>query len=372
MKVMHIGQMIGGLDVYIRNTITYASGQHEYVIVHGQDDGCYPVYCQGKEIKTYPICLQRALSVKKDTQALREAIQLIRELKPDVIHCHSAKGGMIGRIAGFVTGTPTLYTAHAFSFLSSGNKGVRFIYRMMERFSKFGTYLLACSESEQLLGRKAVGYDHEHALVWRNAVPEPILDEQKISLTIPSHPYLCYIGRPSYQKNPLFMVDMFARVHEEFPDVRFYLLGVGYHSPDLEAMQKAIRKLHLESYCFLMPWVNHNDAMAFVKHSLFYITVARYEGLPLSVIEAMAMGKCIMASNVVGNKDCVRDGENGRLVKLKMQPYTEAVCDLLAHPEVVEQMGEESRRIFDEEFRIEKRIHLLEEIYQKIGSKSKK
>jgi len=369
MKVMHIGQMIGGLDIYIRNSITNASGKHEYIIVHGKDDGCYPVYCKGKEIKFYPINLQRSISFKKDPIALWEAIKLIKKEKPNVIHCHSAKGGMIGRIAGFVTGTPTLYTAHAFSYLSSGNKLVRCMYKTMEKFTRFNAYLLACSESERMLGRQSIGYKSKKALVWRNAVPEPILEEDKVSLHIPSHPYLCYIGRPSYQKNPLFVVDMFAKVHEKHPNVHFYLLGVGYHSPDLEAMQEAIRKLHLESYFFMMPWVNHNDAMAFVKHSLFYVTVSRYEGLPLSVIEAMALGKCIVASNVVGNQDCVWDKVNGRLLNLKAESFAAEVCNLIEDTEAVEKMGKESRRIFEEEFRIEKRIHLLEDIYQEIGNK---
>ncbi len=369
MKVMHIGQMIGGLDVYIRNSITNASGELEYVIVHGKNDGCYPVFCKGKEIKTYPINLQRSISFIKDPQALWEAISLIKKEKPDVIHCHSAKGGMIGRIAGFITGTPTLYTAHAFSYLSSGNRIVRFLYKTMERLTRLNAYLLACSKTERMLGHNTIGYSNKKALVWRNAVPEPILNEDNVSLHIPSHPYLCYIGRPSYQKNPLFMVNMFAKVHAKHPDIHFYLLGVGYHSPDLEAMQEAIRKFHLESYFFMMPWVNHNDAMAFVKHSLFYISVSRYEGLPLSVIEAMALGKCIVASNVVGNQDCVWDKVNGRLLHLDVDSFAEEVCNLIEKPETVEKMGKESRRIFDEEFRIEKRIHLLENIYQEIGNK---
>jgi len=368
---MHIGQMIGGLDVYIRNSITYSSGRNEYIIVHGKYDGCYPVVCQGKEVKFYPISLQRKLSLREDAIAIRDAIRLIRELKPDVIHCHSAKGGVIGRIAGFVTGTPTLYTAHAFSFLSSGNKMVRFVYKLVERMTKFHAYLLACSDSEMKLGRSIAKYRKTHALVWRNAVPEPILDISKVSLNIPNHPYLCYIGRPSYQKNPLFLVNMIAQVHQQHPEVRFYLLGVGYHSPDLEAMQREIRNKHLESYCFLMPWVNHNDAMAFLKHALFYVTVARYEGLPLSVIEAMAMGKCIVASKVVGNEDCVWDNVNGKLLKLDAKLFAKVICGLIENPEEVERMGLESRRLFEEEFRIENRIALLENIYEQIAHRRK-
>lgn len=368
MKVLHIGQMIGGLDIYIRNSITYASGKHEYYIVHGKADGCYPVYNKEKEIKLFPTNLQRSLSLKKDLMTLKEVINIIRDVQPDIIHCHSAKGGMIGRIAGWITHIPTLYTPHAFSFLSSGNKVVRFVYRKMEYLTRFHTYLLACSESEKKIGQKIINYKEDHALVWRNSVPEPIFDMEKTSIDIPSHPYICYIGRPSFQKNPLFLVDMFTKVHESHPEIHFYLLGVGYHSPDLESMQEAIRNKHLESYFFMMPWVNHNDAMAFVKKSLFYVTVSRYEGLPLSVIEAMALGKCIVASDVVGNKDCIEDGINGKLLQLNVDEFAHAVCMLIDDTEQTRKMGEESRRLFQENFTIEKRIHLLEDIYEKIGS----
>ena len=119
----------------------------------------------------------------------------------------------------------------------------------------------------------------------------------------------------------------------------------------------------------MMPWVNHNDAMAFVKHSIFYVSVSRYEGLPLSVIEAMALGKCIVASDVVGNQDCVWDKVNGRLLSLNADFFANEICKLIGDPLTVDKMGKESRRIFEEEFRIEKRIHLLEDIYQTIGNK---
>lgn len=59
MKVLHIGQMIGGLDVYIRNSIQYASGDIDYVIMHGKDDYKSPVNCNGKVIKDYSSSLQR-------------------------------------------------------------------------------------------------------------------------------------------------------------------------------------------------------------------------------------------------------------------------------------------------------------------------
>lgn len=170
MKVLHIGQMIGGLDVYIRNSITFASGDIEYVIMHGADDGNKPVMCRGKEVKEYKTSLQRALSPWKDLKTLVEAVRIIRKERPDVVHCHSAKGGIIGRVAGWLTGTKTLYTPHGYSFLCSPSKKVQWVYKTIERVTRCGAWMLACGESEQELGKKEIGYSAKKALCWHNCV----------------------------------------------------------------------------------------------------------------------------------------------------------------------------------------------------------
>lgn len=168
MKVLHIGQLIGGLDIYIRNSISYASGSIEYVIMHGEDDESLPIYSNGKAVKEYRTALQRNLSATKDLKALWQAVKIIRKEKPDVIHCHSAKGGIIGRIAGFITGTPTLYTPHGFSFLCSPSKKKQWVYKTLERVARLDSYMLACGESEQRIGINEIGYSENKALCWHN------------------------------------------------------------------------------------------------------------------------------------------------------------------------------------------------------------
>lgn len=170
MKVLHIGQLIGGLDIYIRNSITFASGNIEYVIMHGEADNNRPIYSNGKEVKEYKTALQRELSIAKDCRTLWQAIRIIRKEKPDVIHCHSAKGGIIGRIAGFLTHTPTLYTPHGFSFLCSPSKEKQWVYKTLERMARLDSIMLACGESEQELGISEIGYPKERALCWHNCV----------------------------------------------------------------------------------------------------------------------------------------------------------------------------------------------------------
>ena len=87
MKILHVGQMIGGLDIYIRNSIIYNNVEdNEYVIVCGKDDKHQPVIRNGIEVKEYPISLFRSLNPLNDLKALIEAVNIIRKEKPDVIH----------------------------------------------------------------------------------------------------------------------------------------------------------------------------------------------------------------------------------------------------------------------------------------------
>lgn len=179
--------------------------------------------------------------------------------------------------------------------------------------------------------------------------------------------YICYIGRPSYQKNTFFLLDVVSKTLKKWPEIKFVLLGVGYYSPDLEKMKEIITENHLENKIVLLSWLDHNETLAYVKNSLLYLTVSRYEGLPLSVLEAMSLGKAIVATNVVGNVDCVKDGYNGYLLPIDADVFSEKICYLVENDEVREKMGRNSRLLFEKNFLIENRIHQLEDIYSTIA-----
>lgn len=181
--------------------------------------------------------------------------------------------------------------------------------------------------------------------------------------------FIVTIGRPSYQKNSFFLVDVIKGVHERHPAVCFYLLGVGYYSPDLEGMKRKIEEYGLQEVVVLKDWLDHEQTIEYVKNSVLYLTVSRYEGLPLAVVEAMALGKCIVASKVVGNVDCVRDGYNGRVLDLNVTDFVDALNELLDCPEKLAVYGENSRRLYEKEFDIRKRIGMLEDIYHKVAKK---
>lgn len=377
MKILMIGQLVGGLDIYNRNTISYADKDVEYVIVRGKDDKHEPIYHNGAQVREIPISLYRSLNPFKDLKALCQAVKAIKNEKPDVVHCHSAKGGIIGRIASFLCGVKCLYTPHAFSFFCTPNSKSQWVYKTIEKLTRFKTYLLACSESERKVGIETIGYKPERALCWTNAVPEvkascvPTDDDSQgdiVKSLDQIGSFISYIGRPSYQKNLFFLINVVDRVHALHPEIKFVLFGVGYHSPDLEDLKAQISTKKLQDVVILVPWLSHDCTMNKLVNSLFYITCSRYEGLPLSLIEAMSMGKAIVASDVVGNCDCVEDRVNGRLLPLQEDLYVAAIIELIEHPELCQVYGQKSREYFEQKFLIDHRINELMAIYRKVAS----
>lgn len=181
--------------------------------------------------------------------------------------------------------------------------------------------------------------------------------------------FACYIGRPCYQKNTLFLLDVIKKVKETGCTLKFVLLGVGYHSPELEEVLHKIADYGLDDWIHLKPWISHDECMQIVKQSEFYLTTSRYEGLPLSVIEAMSLGKVIVASDVVGNRDCVRNGENGFLLPLEVDVFAKHIIELHDNTVLREEMGKKSRQIFIDEFEITKQIGKLQDIYELVRSK---
>ena len=374
MKILHIGNLKSGIDTYVRNTVALSSDKFEFVIVNGADDNSLPYLRHGKLVKTYSIDMYRALNPIKDLLAVLQAVKIIRKEKPDLVHCHSAKGGVIGRFAAFLTSTKVAYTAHAFSFLSTESVTKKKVFLLLEKIARLNSYLLACSGSERRLGIEVVRFNPQKAFVWNNAVPDVSLTDsvnpEKSLSELPTpqkgERYITSIGRPSYQKNPLFMVEVAHGIHLKHPDIKFYLLGVGFYSPMLEEMKTLIHQYEMDDTFYLLPWLSHEETLKYVNGSMLYFMTSLYEGLPISVIEAMSFGKAIVASDVLGNKDCVRDGYNGYLLPLDVNLFVDKMNELIENVDKRKEMGKNSRTYFESDFFIDNRIKALEDIYTEI------
>jgi glycosyltransferase involved in cell wall biosynthesis len=220
-----------------------------------------------------------------------------------------------------------------------------------------------------MLAIRQVDYPEKKVFLWNNSIPDVNVDMIEYPNGLADdEQYIVTIARPSYQKNTLMMVEIMNKVHKVLPRLKFYLLGAGdnVYAPLQNEMKELIRKYDLESVCKMLPWLPHKDALGYLKYAQLYLTTSLYEGLPIAVLEAMSLGKAIVASDVVGNRDCVQDGLNGMLMPMESESFADTICELLKDEDRRALMGKNARKLFETEFMVEQRIQQLESIYTKI------
>jgi len=366
-KVAHILNSVGGVDVYLRLVLeNIDSAQFDNIVIHSNESISYLDNCK-KTIKDYLLPIQREISISKDLNVIFKAIKIIRKEKPQLIHAHSAKGGVIGKVIGFLLNIPVLYTPHAYSYLSAEGNFKRKLYLYVERcFRLTNNKILATSVSEQNRAINEVGYDVENALLFNNSINViEKINEPSIEKTWPDN-YICSVGRPSFQKNIELMLDVLYEVKKTINDIHLVLMGVGYHSPNLNSVKQKIKELNLEGNITLLEWTSRDEIFNIIKDSQSYITTSRYEGLPYSVIESLALGKPIVATDADGNRDLVQNGYNGFLIfnEDKIE-FSKAIVKLITCKKMNLKFSKNSYQLFSEKFDIKKNIVKLQEIYIK-------
>ena len=164
------------------------------------------------------------------------------------------------------------------------------------------------------------------------------------------------------------MVEIMYNIHQVCPELKLYLLGAGdnVYAPMREEMDKCIKEYQLEDVIILLPWLNHDEALSYLKYARLYLSTSRYEGLPIAVIEALALEKAVVASDVIGNRSCVEDGGNGYLLPLNVDAFVDKILYLIEDKKKRREMELNSRHLFERNFVITKNIEKLEIVYKKI------
>lgn len=368
-KVAHILHSVGGVDVSLRLILEHIDDEKfESIVIQGTKDNDTPFHDKSNNsIRNYRIPIFREISPVQDFKAIRTAYKIVKKEKPHVIHAHSAKGGVIGRVVGMLTKTPSLYTPQAFSYLSTDNSKKRSVYLAIERFFKKGnSRILASSESEKQRALKEVGIPENKVLLYNNSIL-PINSIQPLSVPkIWPDEYICTVGRPSYQKNTELLVKAVYEIKKQ-RNVHLVLMGVGYHYSELDTVVKLIEELDLTDNITMLPWTSREDVFNIVKHAQVYVSTSRYEGLPYSVIEAIALAKACVVSDCDGNRDLIIDGYNGFVIKDENpELYSNKIIALLEDDTLREKFSFNAKVFFDENFDVNKNIRKIEDIYTKL------
>lgn len=365
-KIAHILHAVGGVDVSLRFILeNINTDRFENIVVHGKND-TKDIYIDrnSNPLNEYKVSIFRDISLLRDIKALINVYKIVKKERPNLIHCHSTKGGIIGRIVGYLLNINVLHTPQAFSFLSTDNVFKKRIYLVLEKLFKFkNSYLLASSNSERKLAIQKVKYLSNQVLLFNNSI-EPLdnISELTIKKTWPDE-YICTVGRPSFQKNIELMIKVLQEVNKT-KCTHLVIMGVGYHSDKLSIVQKLIKELNLESTVTLLNWTSRENVFNIIKGSKLYVSTARYEGLPYSVIEALALSKPCVVSNCDGNRDLITNDYNGFVIDNEnIEEFSKKIKLLFQDDELLKKFSKNALKSFEENYNIKKNISTLEEIY---------
>lgn len=308
LKVVHIIEALGGgVYTYFRDlstffgddeirkntqtTIIYSSNRKEI-----DPEKIESEFSNG--VNLIHINMVREFSPIQDLKSVYKLRKDLKRINPDVIHLHSSKAGVLGRFAYFFLfqKKKLFYSPHGYSFLRTDiSKSTRNIYWKIEKAFQFlaNSTIIACGDSEYEIS-KNIGTSK----LVRNGIDLTTFNKQfdpqenkKLTIGV--------MGRITFQKNPQFL----NQIALNFPDLNFVWIGDG-----------DLRPLITSPNIRITGWIlDRKTVLTELNNIDIYMQISLWEGLPIAVLEAMALQKPVIATNIIGNKDAVLHNKTGFL-----------------------------------------------------------
>lgn len=311
-------------------------------------------------VKTWIVDMRREVRPFSDLRAVWKIARILRNNDFDILHMHSAKAGMLGRLAAKVVGVrPVLYTPHAFSFLADNPFSP--LFHLLEKWARSVTDMLVAVSDSEAKYAAGLGYDRDRIVTVRNSV-DARLAPAPAGQAPPDRPCIGTVGALRPQKDPLTFVEAAGRLRSRGRPLRFCLVGDG---PLRSRVQRRIAILGLDSV-FDLPGRLDTVKPSMQEWSVF-VLCSRYEGLPYALLDAMAMGKPVVATRVPGIEEVVVDGKTGILVEPgNPGELARAIKHLLDSPGLAAELGGAAFHRVSEGYCLKTQLDRLTDLYETI------
>lgn len=312
--------------------------------------------------------LGRAVRPVNDVRAVAELVQLFRRERPDVVHTHSSKAGLVGRLAARIASVPVIvHTVHGWSFHEGMSPVTRGAAVALERLAARGTWpLVVVAQIDAEIGVAAgIGQPTQYALV-RSAVDVDRLRATAASratarraLGIPEGvPVVGTVTRLCRQKDPETLLRAARLMVELRPDARVVVVGDG---PLRANVERTIDELGLHESVTLLG--RRSDVDRLLPGFDAFVLSSRWEGLPRVVVEAMAAGLPVVSTDVGGIGEAVEDQVSGLLVPPgDAVALGNALVRVLADRALSARLRSEALRRVDE-FDVGRMVERLDDLY---------
>lgn len=348
MKILQLITLseLGGAQSVVINLANKLSENHEVIVVAGEGDGKMFDLLDPKIKKDWIPSLVRRLSPLNELKTIVAMRQLYKKYNPDIIHLHSSKAGILGRVA--FPKKKIIYTVHGFD-------SIRIAYRKflpLERLLQNRCAAIVGVSQYDEKNLRSEGIIRNVSTVYNGIYKPSHLDEDPfINIKRFNHKVLC-IARLSPQKNH----NLFCEVAKRLPDVAFIWIG-NQKTPDFE----------YPNNIFFMG--NIPAAGSYTEYADLFMLPSNYEGLPMVIIESLAMGTPVIASSVGGITELL-DGNNGWALKNDAAEMSSVIKHYLSlSEEEKSRIKKYARETYQNHFTVDNMVKGYLKIYNKIYKK---
>ena len=312
MRVLHVAQPVdAGVPAYVRALAGDQATRGWNVTVAAPSNGDLVSWIEGRDDIAYTPWDATRDPGPRSVEEARRLRRIVRQVEPRIVHLHSAKAGLAGRLA-IRRAWPTIYQPHSWSF-NAAPRAIRTAAVAWERFGARWSDLTICvseterqeGRAERIGGRIEVVHNGVDLEQWRVATDQEQQDARE-ALRLPQEPLAVCVGRLSRQKGQDLLLRAWRVVLTSVPAAHLALVGDG---PDRGALQEsAPRAVTLVG--------KRDDVARWLAAADLVVVPSRWEGLSLGLLEALARGRSIVTTDVAGAREAVGD-EAGAVVPVE-------------------------------------------------------
>lgn len=350
--IVHITEALGGGVLYLLHQLIKAQVEAGFKVTllhsfkretpsHEVLETLFPA-----PIRRIVVPMTTHISPKADFQSLRDIAKLLKESQADVVHLHSSKAGVLGRLAARFIGLDAalFYSPHGFSFLKQDvSRLKRAIFFSIEVVAGlFGGKIIASCVTEGELANKVVG--RRRVKVVENCTDVP-------SVIWPKHSHEASVrimsaGRLCYQKAPWRFWKLSSALIDE--KAQFYWVGDGELRKQLES-DATFKEIHVSG------WVDREQLWQEMYAADIFVMTSLWEGMPLVLLDAQTLGLPAVVTDVVGCRDVVQNGVTGFICQTD-EELIEKTQLLIRDSNLRNRMSEAARTMAADRFSIQ-RMH---------------
>ena len=311
----------------------------------------------------------------KDVFALRQLANLFREQQPHIVHTHSGKAGVLGRLAAARAGVPIIvHTIHGPSFGSFQGPMANAAFRFAERrVGKVTSHFVVVAESmKQQYLAAGIGHAEQYSRIFSGFDLAPYLSakndlQQRARYGMESNDIVVgKIARLFKLKGHDSLLAVAPELVKRCPQIKFLLVGDGEWR---EQFERQVRFAGLETHFVFTGLVPPTEVPALVGIMDILVHLSLREGLPRALPQALAAGKPVIAFDCDGSREVCFDDNTGFLVRPGDLPtLTDHILKLAQDASLRERFGRRGQQFVREHFGVEQMVDSLYALYQKLAA----